>query len=371
MIERLYVHNFRCLENFTLDFGGNRSSLLIGKNGAGKSTVLAALGVFQSICRGPNRVKDIIKARDFAKFDKSLPMRFELEASISNSRFKYAVSFDWPADFYEARVTEESLHKDGIPVFTREESQVTLPAGGTFRLDWHVFALPVINEKPSERSIRDVKAFFETMMILEPIPKSIMGFSEEPQTDLAIDANNYAACLRSLLQSKPKAYGVFEKFVKNVMPDFSSIENVDRGKEGGAQLVVSFEQDHPHQTAKFDFDVLSAGEKCFLLAAYVIAANSVRSTDDSPVVCVWDEPDNHLSVSQVGHFITDMRKMVNRGGQFIATTHHPETIRKFSDDNTYVLTRRSHFEPTVVKLLNTFNVTGDLIHALIRDEIIG
>ena len=43
MLERLYVHNFRCLENFTLDLAGHPSALLIGKNGAGKSTVLRSL----------------------------------------------------------------------------------------------------------------------------------------------------------------------------------------------------------------------------------------------------------------------------------------------------------------------------------------
>ena len=60
-----------------------------------------------------------------------------------------------------------------------------------------------------------------------------------------------------------------------------------------------------------------------------------------------------------------------RMGQFIATTHHPETIRKFSDDTTFVLTRNSHLEPTVVRTLSDFPYTGDLINALIREEIIG
>ncbi len=55
MIERLYVHNFRCLENFTLDLAGRSSALLIGKNGAGKSSVLDCLRLFQDICRGVNR----------------------------------------------------------------------------------------------------------------------------------------------------------------------------------------------------------------------------------------------------------------------------------------------------------------------------
>ena len=369
MIERLYVHNFRCLENFTLDFDGNQSAVLIGRNGSGKSTVLSALQVFQSICRGPNRVKDVIRVKDFSRFDKSRPMRFEIDLAFAGTKFKYSVSFEWPADFHEARILEESLLKDGVTVFTRQNSQVQLATGPAFGLDWHVFALPVINERPSERSIKDVKLFFANLIVIAPIPLLMGGFSEETETELGHQALNYASCLRALLQSKPKAYRVFESFVKQVMPDFSSIENVDRGKDGGSQLIVSFEQ--PHLTLPLNFDVLSAGEKCFLLAAYIVAANDVRSSIDVPLVCIWDEPDNHLSISEVGHFITDLRKMTNQSGQLIATTHHPETIRKFSDENTFVLTRKSHFEPTVIKPLSAFSYSGDLIHALIRDEIIG
>jgi hypothetical protein len=63
--------------------------------------------------------------------------------------------------------------------------------------------------------------------------------------------------------------------------------------------------------------------------------------------------------------------MTNRGGQFIATTHHPETVRKFSDETTLVFSRKSHLDPTVVRPLADYTYTGDLINALIRDEIIG
>lgn len=142
MIERLYVHNFRCLENFTLDLVGHPSAVLIGKNGAGKSTVLRCLEIFQRICRGSSRVRNLISAGDFTRFR-------------------------------------------------------------------------------------------------------------------------------------------------------------------------------------------------------------------------TDQP------------ITSLRKMTNQCGQFIATTHHPETVRKFSDETTFVLTRKSHLDPSVVRPLSAFTYSGDLINALIRDEIIG
>jgi len=43
VIRRLYIHHFRCLENFDLPIAGQSSALLIGKNGSGKTTAGLAL----------------------------------------------------------------------------------------------------------------------------------------------------------------------------------------------------------------------------------------------------------------------------------------------------------------------------------------
>lgn len=366
MIERLYVHNFRCLENFTLDLTGRSSALVIGKNGSGKSTVLQCLKLFQSICRGSNRVGNLISSTDFTLHRTDHPMRFEIELALSSKRFKYAVSFEWPASFREARILDESLSVDGNAIFTRHTSQIQLAGGPTFGIDWHIVALPVINERPGERAIEDIKTFFATMILIAPIPANMTGFSEEPSMELQPDAANYASCLRALLGQKPAAYSLFDTHLKTVIPDFSSIENVARG-ESGTQLIVKFERQNPQASLSVEFKALSDGEKCFFLSAYIIASNTVGAT----VFCMWDEPDSHLSLSEVGQFITGLRKMTNWRGQFIATTHHPETVRKFSDETTFVLTRKSHLDPAVVRPLSGFALSGDLINALIRDDIIG
>ena len=54
VIRRFYVHNFRCLENSELPISRRPSTLLIGKNGAGKTTVGLALEILQEIGRGTN-----------------------------------------------------------------------------------------------------------------------------------------------------------------------------------------------------------------------------------------------------------------------------------------------------------------------------
>jgi ABC-type cobalamin/Fe3+-siderophores transport system ATPase subunit len=367
MIERLYAHNYRTLENFTIDFAGRPSALMIGRNGAGKSTVLECLRVFQRIGRGSSRTRDLISVTDFAQHRTNLPMRLAIELTLKGGFFRYEIAFEWPPKFREARVLEEVLSRDGAEVFRRQHSKIQLAGGALFDLDWHTLALPVINERPGERAtIPELKAFLAAMMLIAPVPARMTGFSEEPSAELDDDAANFGACLRGLLGQKPAAYALFVEELRAVMPDFASYENPERG-ERGTQLIVTFEGKDVPGSLAVEFKALSDGEKCFFLAAYIVTANRAGS----PVFCMWDEPDNHLSLSEVGQLVLSLRKLANRGGQFVATSHHPETIRKFSDEATLVLTRRSHLEPTIVRPLAEMGYKGDLVRALIRDEIIG
>jgi energy-coupling factor transporter ATP-binding protein EcfA2 len=190
LIERLYVHNFRCFENFTLDFKSHPSVLLIGKNGAGKSTVLHCLGLLQNICRGSNHARNLIFGSDFPQHRMDNPMRFEVDVALSGRRFEYAISFEWPSNFLAARVLDESLSVDGQTIFTRHHAQIQLASEPGCGLDWHIVALPVINERPGGRAIQDIKEFFATMIRIAPIPANMTGFSEEPSMELDDDAAN-------------------------------------------------------------------------------------------------------------------------------------------------------------------------------------
>src|SRR5690349_16446770 len=102
-----------------------------------------------------------------------------------------------------------------------------------------------------------------------------------------------------------------------------------------------------------------------MICAMVLAANDSYG----PLVCFWDQPDDHLALSEIGHFVLALRKAFQSGGQFIATSHNPEAIRRFSQENTLLLHRRSHLEPTQVRPLSELSISGDLVSALIRDDV--
>jgi ABC-type Mn2+/Zn2+ transport system ATPase subunit len=367
VIRRLYVHNFRCLENFELPISRQSSVLLIGKNGAGKTTVGLALEILQKIARGTNRVGDLIEPKDLTRARTDVPIRFEIEVALGDKIWQYTIAFELPKGFKELRVLEEKLTVDRKSIYTRELAQVHLARTGQekeadFRIDWHLVALPVIQQESTGDPLFVFKQWLSRMLILRPTPSLILGESKEETLQPNLQVIDFAAWFSGLLAYAPSAYTKIDEYLKQMMPDLKDIKNPSVGKDSRS-LVVQFSNEQG--SVNLPFEDLSDGEKCFMICALVLAANDAYG----PVLCFWDEPDNFLALSEVSHFVSALRKAFQSGGQFIATSHNSEAIRRFSDENTLVLYRNSHLEPTIVRPLHEIEVSGDLVGALIRGDV--
>jgi predicted ATPase len=367
MLQRLYVHNFRCLENFELILKEIPSSLLIGKNGAGKSTIALALEILQNIGRGINRVGQLVQSKDFNRGRSDVPIRLEIEVLLDEKLYKYIIALELPENFRELRILEEHLLVAGKPIYSRREAQVTLYTSSRnpeaqFLVDWHLIALPVIQEQSETDPIRVFKLWLSRMVILAPIPSLMTGDSNGETLEPQRDASTFGEWFSGLLSRYPAAYTQTDRYLREVMPDIQDFLNEQIGKDSKS-MVVRFEAKNANLSV--DFKDLSDGEKCFFLCAVVLAANKHYG----PLFCFWDEPDNYLSLSEVGHFVTSLRRSFKDSGQVIVTSHNEEAIRKFSNENTFVLDRKSHLEPTLIRLLSDIPVSGDLVDTLIRGDI--
>jgi ABC-type cobalamin/Fe3+-siderophores transport system ATPase subunit len=380
VIRRLYVHNFRCLENFELPISGHSSVLLIGKNGSGKTTVGLALEIFQKIARGTNRVGDLVKPKDFARGRADVPMRFEIEAELEGDIYEYVIAFefpdgfkelralerkielveffgvDLPQSFKELRVFEEKLAVGGKPVYTREGAQVSLTRTGermdaTFSIDWHLVALPIVQERSRTDPLFIFKQWLARMLILRPTPGLILGDSQEETLQPNVQVTNFGAWFSGLLAHAPSAYYKIDEYLKQIMPDLKDIQNPATGTNSRS-LVVQFS--NGRGSLALPFGDLADGEKCFMICALALAANDAYG----PVLCFWDEPDNYLAPSEVGHFVLALRKAFQSSGQFIATSHNPEAIYRFSEENTILLYRNGHLEPALVRPLSELQSTA-------------
>jgi len=367
VIRRLYFHNFRCLENFELPVSGLPSVLLIGKNGSGKTTVGLALEILQKIARGTNRVGDLVKPKDFARGRTDAPMRFEIEVELDARVYEYAIAFNCPQGFQEPCVFEEKLAEGGRPVFTREVAQLHLARTegekeSNVLIAPSLVALPIIGDWSQNDPRFIFKRWLARMLILRPIPSSIKGDSTQETLEPKPEVTNFGAWFSGLLSNWPASYSMIEGYLKQLMPDLRDIRNPIIGKDSRS-IFVHFSDGQAGMSVPFED--LSDGEKCFMICALALAANHAYG----PLVCFWDEPDNYLAPSEVGHFVLALRKAFQSGGQFIATSHNLEAIRRFSDENTLVLHRRNHLEPTIVRPLKDLQVGGDLVGALIRGDV--
>jgi hypothetical protein len=181
------------LENFEFSLKEISSALLIGRNGMGKSTIASSLELFQSIGRGVNRVGQLVQPKDFSSNRSKVPIRFEIEVLLKNNLYRYVLALELPEGFRELRVFEEQLLVSGEPVYARKEAQVTLTSrnqDAQFLVDWHLIALPVIQEQSEADPIHIFKTWLARMIILAPIPSLITGDSNgetlEPKRDAQI-----------------------------------------------------------------------------------------------------------------------------------------------------------------------------------------
>lgn len=353
MLHRLYIDNFRCFVNFECKPAGQAAILLLGNNGSGKSTVMHVLALFQALGRGKNRVGDLVKPTDFAQANHQLPMRFELEVVLDGQQFAYSFALELPDRFKELSVREEQLTRDGVVLFRRESSKVTVsrqPGGdadGVFAMDGHLLVLPVIFGDLA------LTGWLADMVLLAPVPQDMAG--EALGRELAINgrASNVADWLADLLEGYPAAYTGIIEHLKQVMPDMKSFRFEKLGRDSRA-LMIQFS----NQQADFELPLtaLSDGEKCFVLGAVLIGLVGQRRSR----FVFWDEPDNYLAAHEVKQFVVALKRAFLRGqGQLMVSSHNSEAIMSFSDDSTWVMGRRSHLEPAMIRCLDELQSGAD------------
>ncbi len=280
--------------------------------------------------------------------------------------YEFILAFELPEGFKELRVLQERLAVDGKPVYTRDKAQVHLARTSQdkeakFLIDWHLVALPIVQETSANDPLLIFKQWLGRMLVLRPVPSLISGDSKEEQLQPNVQVTDFGAWFSGLLAYSPAAYSRIDQYLRQIMPDLKDIKNPVVGKDFRS-LTVQFS--NQNGTLSVPFEDLSDGEKCFMICAVTLGANDAYG----PVLCFWDEPDNYLALSEVGHFVMALRRGFQSGGQFIATSHNPEAVRRFSDENTFLLVRKSHLEPTTVRVLSQI-VKGDLVSALVQGDL--
>ena len=345
MLTRVYIHNFRCFQNFEFDFGKIHEAAIIGLNGTGKTTISRVLDVLRQIGGGRSSVDELIGVRDFWHASAEELLRIEVSFRIGTDSYAYGFALEFPEGFVKLRVAEESLEANGVRILSRDRAQVTLVnrSGNESRFlnDWHEFVLPriFIQEGVTSEAVKEVRGFFSEILVLRPIPDDMgEGGQLEGGLSLLPKCTNFEEWLCRQYSEIPDIYENMKTWLRGSRPlrDFVGF----LAKDG--KLLIRFKADEKIESLPFCW--LSSGEKVFFLAAAVMAVNDCR---ERPLLCFWDEPDNYMSLSEIGHVMTSLRHCFASRGQLIVTSHSDEAISKFPDEGVFHLMRNSHLEPTL------------------------
>lgn len=347
VLERLRVKNYRCFSDFSIDFADLNSCVILGRNGAGKTTIASVIQILRDLARKTSRVGDLVKPADMT--DQTVKMiELEVEARLFGKRYIYRIDLELPERFRELRVSDEFLSVDGKIVYSRQTSQISLKRSAAsdtnFGVDWHVIALPIIQTQSTNDPVSIFKSWLSNIIVLRPTPALMRGESDGETLIPELLVENFGDWFTGAIAESPSSYEPFMRFLREVMPDISSVKNPLLGQDARS-IEVEFTENE--RSFNIPFSRLSDGEKCFFVCALTIAmAHQNRS-----LTCFWDEPDNYLAPQEVSSTMLALRRAFKGEKQILITSHNPDAMRCFTDESTIILSRSSHLRPPNAKRL--------------------
>lgn len=341
MLKKLYIQNFRCFQNFTLDLTNKNSAILIGKNGTGKSSIFDVLSIFREIANGEVLLDNIIKKIDCRNAKE--PVEFSIIADIDGKEMEYCIIIDF-VKFDRARILEEYIRLDNKKLVSRKEGQTTKESNhkAEFIIDWHWACLPLIvtDEYGDDKYIDKFRQWLSNMIIIFPSPEFFEYKVNEDSKFLKRDCSNIASWARQLYVDMPETYNNIKKALENIFADFGMIKfNGEPIKECWIQF------NDTKENKEFRLDKLSSGEKIYFTYAVLIA--SIAKFPNA--LYIWDEPNNYVSRNEMCNMISSLiTNFKDTKAQILISSHNDITINRFSRENSFWLKRSTHLSPTQI-----------------------
>lgn len=346
MLKKLYAHNFKCLQNFEFTPKGLNSALLLGNNGSGKTTIFDALEIFQRIGYGVTSLRDLVNETHWWQKNIRLPMTLEIELELEGDLFTYKLMIEWPLTFKEPRIKQEILTVNAKEILNRHEGQTIFNTSASFLIDWHQVGLPLISTT-EDNPVALLRQWLRNIVILSPFPRYFSGRSKQETEFLKREGENCIDWARSIIPNNPEVYPDVLNFLKNRMNDLEAFKWEKLGKEERG-LEFTFKNDS--ETITFNYEQLSDGEKIFFLSACVLASNKANAG----VLCLWDEPDNYIGLTELKNVISEFRKSfdaIHQKAQLIVTSHNELVINEFSEHNIFFVSKASHLSHSRITLI--------------------
>ena len=330
MLSRLYVDNFRCLENFELDL--DETNVFLGRNGTGKTSVLNVLRNIQSLVVRGSKVDAVFPARDISLNGQRNEQRFEIETRVGGEAYRYSLVVEHDLSRGMMRVGEETLEHDGNPIFEFKNGNAQLyhadySKGPSYPFDWSQSGIGFLNEMSTNRKLTQFKKEISNYIIVSCCPPVMSTETRNEDEFLEPLMQNFVGWYRRAAQENMSSISPLFETLREVLPDFDSIRLTESGENSRALKAIF--QGPSSEPIRYGFDQLSDGQRTLIVLYSLIHLSS-----DRRVSLFIDEPDNYLALGEIQPWLAEAVERVGDSlGQVVVASHHPVTIDYMAGTN--------------------------------------
>lgn len=351
MLTRFYADNFKCLQNFIIEF--NNFTLLTGANGSGKTTVLDAVRRIADLLTQRGTVENLFPATTLTRWDRRSEQLFELDLRLSatgsgperlsEGMYQYRLRISHERLSGKNRVVEEVLKFEGKTLYKGWLDETELSASGapTFRarlhkdngeegpmvlMDWFYSGIGRVQPGVKNRLLQRFRNFFEHLVILCINPDSVSAETRKEEPMIAFDGSNFAGWLLHLLSAEALACREAERsLVDGMMPELALFQ---LEKEGTLRIAKAIFKAKGEEI-KLRLDELSAGQRAMIILEHTLAV--AKAWGGAVII---DEPANFLALSEIQPLLHRIHAAAMEGHmQAILTSHHPVSFDLFAEES--------------------------------------
>lgn len=338
MLERLEVDNYRCLVGFELDL--DELTLLLGVNGAGKSSVLDVVLATRQLLSGGCRVTDatVFPSSTLTRWGKGNWQSVEMRVRLGGEAFNYRLEVEHEVATKRARIMRERLTVENRALFEFIDGTVRLyrddhTPGPEFSSDWSESALARVVPLPENSRLTRFLQFVRSIIVCRLHPPAFRTEVDDEAAVLSVDGANFGAWYRSVLQEQPHLAADFNRALGEVIDGLHALRLVKVGIETRALAVTFKDGDR-----SFDlyFGELSDGQRA-LIALYGLLQ---LAHEPARTAVFLDEPDNYVALAEIQPWAAALASTCGEGlGQAVLCSHHPELIDYFGGESGRLMQR--------------------------------
>lgn len=336
LFTRIYIDNFRCFQNFELRPA--RITLLLGKNGSGKSSIFEAVaGIVDLIVQGA-AVDEVFEPNSRTRWDARAEQRFELDIQGAHGLYRYVLVVQHDTEANRGVVHEETVTLDGRKLYGYASGAVSLhhndgASSNTFPFGGRRSFLAQMTDRPETKDLQWFLDYLRGTWLLRLDAGSIDGESAEEVETLRRDGRNFASWYRHLTQEHPEKLQALWATLREVVTGFSALKLVSAGGRGKVRALIA-QLSLNGTSYEVGFEELSDGQRALIVLYTLLEGVEAKRSS-----LLLDEPEAHVGLSEVQPWLVALDAGWADAGQAFIISHHPEAIDFLAAGQAFYLSR--------------------------------